>query len=709
MYAKKFIGAMRACVQRMSTSFPPVQPNGDLLLHPNVALYQNINTQFCSTQSEIEVLWQTITASIKSSSSPDQVPRENAREQVLESNISSSSNDTDSEVNQAAASSEPLHCPAHDTAGALGRLERSNVAGGKISSGLHSTTDHTTTNSKDSGKFVQAVPSEKARTETRLHDMVEASISLNKVPKDLCKSTANSGGTFADPVATSFKKRKIDDHHDILAVKKQRTDPRRSGVEKTLPPPPSPEPKATTTQKRSKEDDEQPEPSRKRQCTSSSRDVGKLGRFDAALLDPALFASFPSSELSSIMPVNPAPAEEITLNPPYPDNLDSISPTPDHQLPVTQQTDIFAHIPGLGRLPKVQDQTQAVPTSLATIQNDKPQDFDEYLLPLFEQQYHFDSDFGCTEPVQGLTAEYFDEGVSAFAAFPEVYPVSSPDLEAASHQTDYLGIYPSPPPMVHQAADHFTYLEPEPSLYQEQASNYPVAPVAALYRGNRRVGSEYHCHNPDASPTIDPQLLNGSSPSESQSKNLSFSQSPLCGEASLLSYLQAPSTRKGHSAKSAGRKSGLPRYATLFEPVSSIRLGNKLAIPRILKDQVSPLSPISSRTPRSPIDDDFDEDDFRTSTTDISPGEMRLMKDKVLGKYRVSSNKKCPPSSRLRKCVTVIPEQEKWFMQELEHDLEQGLKAENEKQSHSEMNRKRYCDDDEDKRSARRSRLFRGV
>ncbi|PVH82863.1 hypothetical protein DL98DRAFT_586027 [Cadophora sp. DSE1049] len=716
MYSKKITGAMKACVRRMITTYSAFQTNEGVLVYPNVALYDHIDIQCSSTRPENFALWQSINASVENTASPD-VLVENDSKQSLKFDASPFANGTFAEATPAVTPQDPLLCLAQHIAAALVRLECSILAVDESPSTPHVTADQTAPKTTYAVKTGQATTAESSYTESALRDKADSSSPPHSsIAEDLSSSKGQSPMTFGSPATTQSKKRKNEDRNDVLIVKRQRTDFGQPVDQKQPPPSPSFEPKKPTAQKRKKEDDEDLETSQKRHRSSSTSDVGQFGRFDVALLDPALFTTPASSEPSPVVSNNPPAGEVAPASSPCPANLDSYPENSKYQ-PANQQTDAVTHIPGLGRLSEVQVHTENSSSSPTTRQSTVFQQPEEYPSPYFGQQ--------SPDPMWELPGWHIPPAIPAYAASPATSLSSSdPSVSYHSHDFEFHPLhpqpitpsyeYPSPPALIYQSSHNSFYSEPEPVLHYNQAPIYPAAPAAARTQGSRRIGGEYHYHDPafstaDNYPAIDARLLDCNNPSGSPFHNPSLSRAPLLNETTLFSYPQVPSTRKPHSAKriKASRQC-LPQFATLFEPVSSVRCReNKLALPRILQDQVSPLPPISSRTPRSPIDDGYDGDDFRESSVDISQGELLLRDDKVLGKYRVSSNKKYPLSSGLRNCVTIILEKEKWFMQELEHDLEEELKTKNEGKPPSTMSSKRHRDDEEDSRyGVKRSRLY---
>ncbi|KAL2066094.1 hypothetical protein VTL71DRAFT_2165 [Oculimacula yallundae] len=218
----------------------------------------------------------------------------------------------------------------------------------------------------------------------------------------------------------------------------------------------------------------------------------------------------------------------------------------------------------------------------------------------------------------------------------------------------------------------------EPRAYDGQ--NLGLSTTAQIE--NCGVSSTEHQCTPAQSPSakdfwmIDPMLLCIHGPSGNIPSGPFLSNGPLLNDHPLFSFAQPVGYPKTDSPPGRSTSAKLPRYSKLFEPVSAAaytRDGYKPSLPHILQDQVSLLSPISKRSPRSPIEDYYNEDDFCESVAKVSPGEIRLRDDKVLRKYRVHMVDVLDASSGLRNCVTVIQDEEKRLMAELEHDLEQEL------------------------------------
>ena len=666
-----------------------------------------------------KICWPSVGASVRISADQDDVLVENTPEQLFEIAGNHSVQHRVSEAAPTIASPEPLLRLAQDIAAALVRLEYSIINGHEVETSSYSTPSHITTRRADFGKSSQATTTKNPRAASDLQEQAVSSTPLQRdIPTGSSKSTNQYSQIIGSSPATPSNKRKNEDGHEALAVKRQRTDPAHPVDDRQPLLVPSPKPNQSGPHKRKKEEVEcetvQPLP--KRHCSTFPREGEKLGRFDTALLDPALFDTTESSEQFPVILTDRAASEEVSVDPStYPTNLDHCPQIDAYYTPVNPQTDPSTHIPGLSRLFGDERRMETHPVDWPSVQNVEFTQQEAYPSPNFEEQYVYTSDLGTIGPFWEAPSSQVpldgaaSAGPSVFSPLPSsnanvlynshgVGPYPSPPQPTATHG------YPSPPTFVYQSSDHFMYRDPEPTLLHDRGPSYPVAPSAAENRGSRRIGSQYHHHHlagSDSYGTID-NSSGDPNHSSARSEGPSFSLPP------LFPYPPSTDIKNPWSSKRArSSTSGLPRFATLFEPVSSIRYKkNKLALPRILQDQVSPLPPISSRTPGSPLDDSYDEDDFCESFADIKTGEWRLRHDKVLGKYQVGTNKKCPPSSSLRSCVTVIPDQEKWFMQDLEHDLEEELNSNYREDEASGMSRKRSHYEEEDNRSVKRSREY---
>ncbi|KAG4430671.1 hypothetical protein IFR05_013841 [Cadophora sp. M221] len=412
---------------------------------------------------------------------------------------------------------------------------------------------------------------------------------------------------------------------------------------------------------------------------------------DASTLGHPYESSSSSASLSTLTSQDPKSW-------PRANTLDPNSKTNTPSTPANQQTDAVTNIPGLGRLCGVQG--RGMLSSLLDL------GFSPDFHVLEESAFYYPSP-RTNSNISESSNDWQSSGRYNFPIPPTV--AESPMFRPGPSFINNLSDFGSSTNPLRLATQSYEYPMSNPLAYGTPNNPVHQEPQTADQTDQPDQTESHHPTNPltsDDLSAIDPRLLALDNPSSSPFYDPAPSSAPLLSEHPLFSSPQSPTTPSSQPLDHQNAPTSLPQYSQIFSPQSAM-ISEKQPLPWLLQKQVSTLLPISSRTPKPPIDDSYDDDDFRISSAETTARELKLRAGKVLTQYQVRRRKLQAPPSKLRSVVTVITDEEKRFMAELEHELEQELEREMEYEVPVNMNRKRRsCDseDDASEHSAKRSR-----